>query len=601
MAKFNKSPKYWSSRMDEIMAYVDRTDIDFFDELQTVYTEARQNIQKEIYNFYAKYSKENNISMQEAKKRLMREDLSDYRANAEKYFKQAEKDPDLLKRLNEQYKAGKVTRLEALYLDLEWQLGKMSGSLHQSFDRYLKEVAQYAYRKIAGGNSKSTLNKPALEQIVKTPFNGKNYSSSIWGNTEDLAKDLKKVLTQGFVRGSGPTDIARELRKKYNVAKSRAEAIVRTDGTNIINLSAAKRFEEFGLTRYKNNVHVDSRTTDICLQINREDKSYLLSEYEPGVTAPPYHVGCRTGIVPDDDEIGYKDNDDDEDTDVVYDIIKSNMDATNMSEMVGKKHYDGFMEHLKNVNNPKLTKLYEKLGDKLEYFPVKNGTAFARGNKVQLNPASFESNKYGPKFRTVYHENAHAFDSLGLERLNEETRIKIGTKKVKVGKKTVEVDDYLFITHASGLPKYNLKEIIKKDLWEYVNGDLPRYEDLGKRPRKKTEKEAYDALSSKIYSESFKNFSEFRKKMAEEAKANPSVYLNVSDICEGTGYVSRFGEGGHDSRYWQRNGNLETEFFAEVTDSLATNKESYKKMKEIFPNAIKVWEQIIDDILKGSD
>ncbi len=244
--------------------------------------------------------------MQEAKKRLMREDLSDYRANAEKYFKQAEKDPDLLKRLNEQYKAGKVTRLEALYLDLEWQLGKMSGSLHQSFDRYLKEVAQYAYRKIAGGNSKSTLNKAALEQIVKTPFNGKNYSSSIWGNTDDLAKDLKKVLTQGFIRGSGPADMARELRKKYNVAKSRAEAIVRTDGTNVVNLSAAKRFEDFGLTKYKNNVHVDDRTTEICLRVNREDKTFLLSEYQPGITAPPYHVGCRTGIVPDDSEIGYE-------------------------------------------------------------------------------------------------------------------------------------------------------------------------------------------------------------------------------------------------------------------------------------------------------
>lgn len=306
MAKLNKSPKYWSGRMDEIMAYVDRTDIDFFDELQIIYTEGRQNIQKEIYNFYAKCSKENNISIQEAKKRLMREDLSDYRANAEKYFKQAEKDPELLKRLNEQYKAGKVTRLEALHLDMEWHLGKMSGALHKSFDRYLKEVAQYAYRKIIGGNSKSTLNKAALEQIVKTPFNGKNYSSSIWGNTDDLAKDLKKVLTQGFIRGSGPADMARELRKKYNVAKNRAEAIVRTDGTNVVNLSAAKRFEDFGLTKYKNNVHVDDRTTEICLRVNREDKTFLLVEYQPGITAPPYHVGCRTGIVPDDSEIGYE-------------------------------------------------------------------------------------------------------------------------------------------------------------------------------------------------------------------------------------------------------------------------------------------------------
>lgn len=62
------SQQYWIKRMDEIMAYVDKTDLDFFDELQSIYTENRQNIQKEIYKFYTQYAKENRISMQEAKK-----------------------------------------------------------------------------------------------------------------------------------------------------------------------------------------------------------------------------------------------------------------------------------------------------------------------------------------------------------------------------------------------------------------------------------------------------------------------------------------------------------------------------------------------------
>ena len=53
------SQQYWIKRMDEIMAYVDKTDLDFFDELQSIYTENRQNIQKEIYKFYTQYAKEN--------------------------------------------------------------------------------------------------------------------------------------------------------------------------------------------------------------------------------------------------------------------------------------------------------------------------------------------------------------------------------------------------------------------------------------------------------------------------------------------------------------------------------------------------------------
>ena len=301
-----QSSAYWKKRTDEIMAYVDRTDIDFFDELQKIYTEGRQNVQKEIYAFYAQYAKDNQITMQEAQKQLRREDLSDYRANAEKYFKQAEKDPDLLKRLNEQYRAGKVTRLEALELNLEWQLGKMNQTLQKSFNSYLKETAQHVYKKISGGNSSSTLNRPALEQLVKTPFNGKNYSSSLWGNTDTLADDLKQTLKNGFIRGQGPADMARELRKKYNVARSRSEAIIRTDGTNIINNAAAKRYMEFGLTKYKILVHLDNRTTDICKKIKADDETFLFEEYQPGETAPPFHVGCRSGIVPDDSELGFE-------------------------------------------------------------------------------------------------------------------------------------------------------------------------------------------------------------------------------------------------------------------------------------------------------
>lgn len=305
MVKLNKSAAYWSNRMDEIMAYVDKTDIDFFDELQAIYTEGRQNVQKEIYAFYAQYATDNKITLQEAKKRLMREDLSDYRKNAETYLKQAEKDPELLKRLKEQYQAGKVTRLEALHLNLEWQIGQMNGTIRKSLGNYLKEVAKYAYRKIAGGNSASTLNKPALEQIVKTPFNGKNYSDSVWGNTDDLAKDLKKVLTQGFIRGSGPADMARELRKKYNVAKSRAEAITRTDGTAVVNNATLQRYKEFGLTKYRFQAHIDSRTTEICKELN--DKVYNIEDYTPGTNAPPLHVGCRSVITPSDEELGFED------------------------------------------------------------------------------------------------------------------------------------------------------------------------------------------------------------------------------------------------------------------------------------------------------
>lgn len=304
MAKSSKKHiDYWKKRMDEILTHLDRTDIDAFKELSDIYNEYSKELQDEIFKFYGKYAKDEGVSLKEAKKRLRGEDLSDYKENAKKYFESAEKDAELLKRLNEQYKAGKVTRLEALQLDLEYNLGLLNGTLQGMFAQYLAETAMYAYKKIMGGRSASTLSPHALKEVINRPWNGYNYSEDLWGNTDNLARDLKKVFEKGFIRGSSLREMASEIRKKYDVARHRAETLVRTDGSHVVNNATAKRYQDAGLFYYKIHVHIDDRTTDICKTIAKEDKKYKFSEYEPGKTAPPFHFSCRSTIIPDDDEL----------------------------------------------------------------------------------------------------------------------------------------------------------------------------------------------------------------------------------------------------------------------------------------------------------
>ncbi|MDK6296183.1 hypothetical protein QP103_07460, partial [Gardnerella swidsinskii] len=93
---------------------------------------------------------------------------SDYRRRAKKYLETH--DEELLSRLNQQYASSQVTRLEALQLETAYQAGVLQNSLAISFATYLKRLANHSYRKIMGGRSSSTLNKPALEQLIRTPF-----------------------------------------------------------------------------------------------------------------------------------------------------------------------------------------------------------------------------------------------------------------------------------------------------------------------------------------------------------------------------------------------------------------------------------------------
>ena len=300
-----KHNNYWQKRSDDIMRYIDSTDIDMFAELQKIYAEESAKIQHDLFAFVTKYADDNKMSYSDALQRLRGVDLSDYQANAEKYRKQAEKDPELLKRLNEQYASSKVTRFDALNLEMTYKIGVMQGIVEKSFENYLKSTAKYAYKKVMGGNS-GALNEPALKELINTPFDGYNYSEQVWGNTDNLAKDLREVLKRGFIRGDDVRSMAAELSKKYNVARARAQTLIRTDGTAIVNRSAIKRYEESGLEFYRISVHMDNRTTQICKRIHRENKRYRIDEFEAGITAPPFHYNCRSAVIPDEDELNKK-------------------------------------------------------------------------------------------------------------------------------------------------------------------------------------------------------------------------------------------------------------------------------------------------------
>lgn len=293
---------YWTKRQEDILRFLDQADIDMSLELSKVYREQAFQAQKDLFEFYQRYAEDNNMTYQDVVKKLTHEDLSDYRENAERYRKQAEKDPELLKRINEQYVSAKATRLDALHLDLLFKVGIMKGIIDKSFESYLKSASNYAYKKAVGGRV-GTLNTPALNELVNTPFNGYNYSEQLWGNVDNLVRDLKATLKKGFVRGDNPRSLARDLAKRYDVARYRAETLIRTDGTMVVNNATAKRYIDSGLKYYRDLVRLDGRTTEICKRIARLNERKLLSEIKPGVNAAPYHYNCRTTIIPDDDEL----------------------------------------------------------------------------------------------------------------------------------------------------------------------------------------------------------------------------------------------------------------------------------------------------------
>lgn len=62
--------------------------------------------------------------------------------------------------------------------------------------------------------------------------------------------------------------------------------------------SAAQKdcFDELGVEQYEIVATLDSHTSEICRSL--DGKHFPMKDFQPGLTAPPFHVNCRTTTVP---------------------------------------------------------------------------------------------------------------------------------------------------------------------------------------------------------------------------------------------------------------------------------------------------------------
>ena len=455
---------YWSERSDEIFRYLDRKDIDFFAELNKVYQEQANEMQKAFYDFVSKYSESGAMSYQEALQRLKGTDLSDYRENARKYREQAEKDPELLKRLNEQYTTARATRLESLQLDMLFRAGIARGLIADKFESYLQKMALMGYKKAMSGRT-GTINEPALKELVKTPFNGYNYSQQLWGNTDNLVKDLKKVLKAGFVRGDHPRTMARDLAQRYKVANSRAETLVRTDGAMIVNRSAIQRYKDAGLKYYRILVHLDNRTTEICKRIHAENKRYLIDEMQVGVNAPPFHFNCRSGVIPDEEELNSDITAHDHDFEKLRDdlanlwddISKGDASYKSIERSLAESYTIGQLPNVKGTEE--LLKRVQVTGKNLAKILEKHGTEFPLEQMLLLQELVT-----GPDYvadNSEHHNNSVLLYKKVPERL-----------KYLMEAALIQKDDGSYIIHYHKIKKQKLNKLKREQKILYSKDDM---------------------------------------------------------------------------------------------------------------------------------
>jgi len=322
VAKNNKAESYWERRSIELEEkWNTRSRETIEKELAAYYRQALQHIQKDIEALYGTFSKDNKVSMTEARKILQGDEYRVWRMDIKEYIREIEKlaaagavskSNELLRELNTLAMRSRITRLDKLYAETLAELGRLAGKTEAGMDKFLTDAYKdgyyrnlYEIGKKAGLKSMpSKVNSSKVENILRTPWSGKNYSQRILGNDAKLGERIKETLTQGIHRGSSIGQLSRQLADRMGVGFHDAERLVRTELNYVQNKAILEGIKDAGMGFYRFVATLDNRTTQKC--ISHDGHVFPVEEARPGDNMPPLHARCRSTICAslDDDSSG---------------------------------------------------------------------------------------------------------------------------------------------------------------------------------------------------------------------------------------------------------------------------------------------------------
>ena len=617
----SKQSDYWRGRFSMLENSTFNQSEQAIQEIEKMYQEAQLSIQKEIEAWYGRFASNNGISLADARKMLTTGQLEEFRWNVDQYIqagKQAALDPAWLKKLENASTRVHVSRLEALQMQIQQQVELLNGNQLDSIDSMLKKVvggnythAAFEIQKGLGiGWDITGLDQRKLEMLISKPWttDGRTFRDRCWTNKTELVNTINREMVQGMLRGDSPEKAIQAIQKQFGVSRYKARRLVHTE-TSYFNAQATKEaYNGLDVEKIEILETLDSRTCEVCGGL--DGKVIPLSQYEPGVTVPPFHPNCRGTTCPAYDDMDgeraarnaegkvyyvpanmtYKDweaafVDGGAKTGLTAAVVKAVRDYTSeFGKKFGKDHYDQIRDKVDACSNPDLQAVWDKYEGKIKVAKADHtGGAYCQGDNIYVNIGSdAKGRSWSAPYATTFHESGHAIDGLTAH---------LGTANGQW---------HFSSTYMGGAFPQTIKDEV--DDWvKSVLSDMKAHQnDLSYFVKK-----GWMAQSTADYYTAYggfkvKKFYAYAAVQAEVKSLTPLQYGDLSDILEGaTRGKIRCGIGHGAGSYWTTrsyNGidwGLATEAFAEMTSATMTSPESLATIKKYLPKSYAMYEDML--------
>lgn len=291
------SAEYWRLREDKQRLKNIKDEKEYDKKIKEIYQRMMDEVQLEINNFYAKYAKDIGITMTEAKKKASNLDMEVYSRKAKQYVKEK----NFSQQANDEMKlynlTMKVNRLELLKANIGLALVSGHDELEKYMDELLENRTLDEIQRQAGILGSTILdNADTAHSIVNASFHNATYSDRIWMHQDLLKHDLESLLASGLIQGKNPNELARLLRKRFNVKISDAQRLMRTELARVQIAAQQKSYEANGFDEYEYITCGIGDACDTCKAL--DGKVFPINRMNIGDNAPPMHPNCHCSTGP---------------------------------------------------------------------------------------------------------------------------------------------------------------------------------------------------------------------------------------------------------------------------------------------------------------
>lgn len=305
--------EYWKLRFEQLEQAQNQKGVKAYADIERQYKEAQKQLEGQIARWYQRFATNNGISLAEARQYLKGADLKEFKWDVQEYIKYGQDNAlnsGWMKELENASAKYHISKLEALKVQTQHslevmyakQFGTMHGALSDAFESGYYHTAYELQHGFNVGWDIAGLDQAQIEKVLAKPWaaDGYNFSERIWGNKNKLISEVHNELSRNIMLGADPQKTIDSLAKKMNTSKNNAGRLVMTEEAYFSSAAQKDCFESLGVEQYEIVATLDSHTSDICRSLG--GKHFPMKDYQPGVTAPPFHVYCRSTTVPYFDE-----------------------------------------------------------------------------------------------------------------------------------------------------------------------------------------------------------------------------------------------------------------------------------------------------------